>query len=63
MSTATAYLVHYNPKAKDVDFFTPGFSTPLLAPVCKVRGRKDTTSNPERVTCTACIAKAKLVQQ
>jgi hypothetical protein len=53
----TTYLLHYAAKAPFVGFsgYDPRISPGYLRPPCKIRGRKDVTSDWDRVTCTACL--------
>lgn len=56
---ATNYLIHFNARGGVQGFYTPGMSPLSHAPICRVRGRKDTSSDASRVTCTACLSKIK----
>lgn len=53
----TTYAMHYAAKAPadSTANYDPRISPYYLRPACKIRGRKDVTSDWDRVTCSACL--------
>jgi len=61
---ANTYSMHYNREAGDFAMYDPTAASMMggrwarLAPVCRIRGRKDVTADVSRVTCSKCLAAA-----
>lgn len=61
---ATTYAMHYSKFAGEGAQYDPRAAAMMggrwarIAPVCRIRGRKDVTSNVAKVTCSKCLAVA-----
>jgi hypothetical protein len=61
---ATTYAMHYSPYVKGTGMYDPlaasmmGGYNARIAPVCRIRGRKDVTNDVTKVTCGKCKAAA-----